>query len=283
MRIRNHRLYGDDGRAIPFDETPNKSAHGLDGGAPKFIVIHYTAGGSARSAIDSFNNPARKASAHLVIAHDGSITQMGRFNDRLWHAGASRWKDLTGLNSHAVGIEIVNWGWLKGGPGNWRSWAGTRLPDDRVIVAEHRNHPGWRPGWEIFEEAQIATTAGAVAAIAEGYGLGAEALLGHDDISPERKQDPGPAWEMERFRVAVFGRAEEEPETARVPRYRVTAHSGLNMRVGAGIEHGKIETLKNGTEVALVERLGTWWLVAVIKGGVEDATGWVHSRWLAPV
>jgi N-acetylmuramoyl-L-alanine amidase len=277
MKVRDHRLRNDDGTVVPFENTPNKGGK-LKGGKPKFIIIHYTAGGSARSAINTFKNDANDVSAHLVIGHDGDITQMGKFDERLFHAGASKWKGISGLNSHSVGIEIANWGKLTEGPTGWKSWAGTAISDDRVILAEHRNFPGATHGWEIFDEAQIAATAAAVSAIAKEYGLGADAVLGHDDISPTRKVDPGPAWDMDRFRAHVFGRAEEGEEEA--PVFKVIADSGLNMRDGPSVEHAKIKKLAKGAKVAKIDSSGVWWFVAEIVGGAEDQTGWVHSRWL---
>lgn len=279
MKVRDHRLRNDDGTTVPLINTPNKSGR-LKGGKPRFVVIHFTAGASAQGAINWFRNPDARASAHLVIGHDGGVTQMGKFDEKLWHAGSSSWAGLTGLNSHSVGIEIANWGGLQGGWGAWRSWTGAAVPDERVIEAAHKNRPGLVQGWEIYDEAQIDATAAAVRALADAYGLGPEAVIGHDDISPIRKTDPGPAWDMDRFRARVFGRADEGGEEAAL--FSVTAESGLNMRKGAGVEHEAIKLLAAGTRVAVVERAGLWWLVTEMIDGREDQTGWVHSRWLGP-
>ncbi|WP_298291538.1 N-acetylmuramoyl-L-alanine amidase [uncultured Litoreibacter sp.] len=276
MKVTNHRLLYSTGKGVPFDETPNKSGT-LKGNAPKYVIIHYTAGGSAKGAVNVFNNPAHKASAHIVLGHDGAITQMARFNEKCWHAGKSRWHGISGLNSHSVGIEIANWGWLKGGAGNWRSWTGTRVNDSRVIEARHRND-GVRRGWEIYDEAQIDACVEMVRAIAEAYGLGPQHILGHDDISPGRKQDPGPAWDMDRFRSLVFGRDDEGGDFELT--YRVDAKSGLNMRRGPSVAHDAIKKLANGAEVIKVEAEGAWWLVSELKSGEPDDTGWVHSNWL---
>ena len=59
------------------------------------------------------------------------------------------------------------------------------------------------------------------------------------------------------------------------------AAKGLNLRVGPGIQHDKIKTLRDSTTVSVVEAPSTWWLVAEIENGEESNTGWVHSRWLA--
>jgi len=105
MKIKNHLLEGD---GIVQKNTPNK------GGKiePKYLIFHYTAGRSAESSINWLCNKKAKASAHLVVGRDGSITQLAPFNVKTWHAGKSHWAGLTGLNSHSIGIELDNAGEL---------------------------------------------------------------------------------------------------------------------------------------------------------------------------
>lgn len=281
MKVRNHRLY-DDGAAVPMRPTPNKSGQ-LAGGRPKYLVIHYTAAGSASGSIAHMANPAAKASAQLVIGRDGAVTQMGRLDEKLWHAGRSSWNGLIGLNSHSVGIELANWGKLSGGPGNWKTWVGGPVLDDNAIAAAHKHEPGVTRGWEVYAEAQVAACINAARAICEAYGLGPAEIIGHDDISPGRKSDPGPAWDMTRFRAAVFGRSSDEAAEGpdQEPRWTVAA-STLNMRAGAGIGTEVIGKLSRGEQVVPIEQPGTWWLVARLVDGEEDAAGWVHSHYLQP-
>ena len=82
MKIRNHRLFKEDGKQVPFVTSPNI------GGViqPRFLIIHYTAASSAAGTISWFQNRTSKVSAHLVIARDGSITQMVAFNRLAQHA-----------------------------------------------------------------------------------------------------------------------------------------------------------------------------------------------------
>ncbi len=278
MQVKRHRLFDAQGAGVPFEATANQGGR-LVGGKPRFIIIHYTANGSARGTVEFFKNPVNKVSAHLVVGHDGDVTQMVAFNERAWHAGRSSWMGRDGLNACSVGIEIVNWGKLQGATGRWKTWTGTPIADDRVVEAAHRHHPGQVTGWEIFDTAQLQTVAAIVRALGETYGIAPDAVLGHDDISPQRKSDPGPAWDMQRFRAMLGGRAEEEAATAL---FEVTARRGLNMRSGPGIAHERIKLLTHGTLVSGIETDGLWWLVAEISDGAEDDTGWVHSHWLAP-
>lgn len=283
MKVRNHRLLLDGGAAVPLKQTPNRSGK-LSGGAPKFLVIHYTAAGAASGSIRHLTSASSRASAHLVIGRDGDVTQLGRFDEKLWHAGSSRWKGIVGLNGHSVGIELANWGKLSGDAGGWKTWTGATVEDGDVVTAAHRNAPDRVFGWEVYSEAQVEACAAASRAICDAYGLGPADIIGHDDISPGRKSDPGPAWDMARFRSVVFGRAEDGdedgPETD--PRWQVRSASGLNLRQGPGTDHAVVKLLADGATVAVVEQPGTWWLVAEVADGVEKDTGWVHSRWLRP-
>lgn len=280
MKVKSHKLYNNDGSAVAYAWTKNKSGK-LENDVPRFVVIHFTVSGTARGTVSWLKNPDAKASAHVVVGHDGALTQMVRFNERAWHAGHSSWKGLTGLNKYAIGIEIVNWGPLLGDWGRWRSSIGNHtVQDDRVMIAAHRNSQGNPRGWEIFDEAQIDAAAGVVRALVDAYGIERVDVIGHDDIAPDRKEDPGPAWDMQRFRGRVFGRQEDSPAIAR---FEVTAQSGLNMRAGPGIDHGVIKLLERGVNVSVVEKNALWWMVAELSGDQEGDTGWVHSRWLAEV
>ena len=101
-------------------------------------------------------------------------------------------------------------------------------------------------------------------------------VVGHEDIAPDRKRDPGPAFALEHIRAAALGRAEEEPE-----RYEVTATS-LHIRSGPGVEFPPVsEPLKKGTRVTLLEKRDRWNRVELVDSG--DIEGWVHNRFLTTV
>ncbi|MBC7850632.1 MAG: N-acetylmuramoyl-L-alanine amidase, partial [Chitinophagaceae bacterium] len=112
MKIVKHILHGNDGKPVNFVATPNKG--GLFAGTfPSYLVMHYTAATTANSAINWFANKNAKASAHLLIARDGTVTQFAPFNTITWHAGDSQWTGLIGLNRYSIGIELVNAGRLQ--------------------------------------------------------------------------------------------------------------------------------------------------------------------------
>ncbi len=277
MKISNHRLVGADNRMVPFVSTSNQGG-GLSGGAPRFLVIHYTAGGTAQGAINTFRDAP--VSAHLVVDHDGAITQMVRFNEVAWHAGESGWKNVKGLNSHSVGIEIVNWGKLsQTAAGSWVSWTGQVVPDTRVVLDSHKHFPGATHGWEVFDAPQMEATIAAARAIVQEYDIQPWDVVGHDDISPIRKIDPGPAFDIDAFRAVVFGRSEDAWSDVL---YKVRSDSGLNLRRTPDLAHDPIKNLADGTTVHVIEQPGTWWLVAEVLDGDDDVTGYCHSRWLQP-
>lgn len=193
-----HRLLAD-GRPVPFRPSP----HGGSPIRPAYLVLHYTAGLTAASAIGWFLDPKAKASAHLVIGRDGAVTQMMPFDRSAWHAGVSAWAGLTGLNSHSIGIEMVNAGKLVRGPaGGWRTWTGEPVPEADVLVARHRNEPA-EAAWHRYSEAQVATVTAIGAALHAAYRF--KGVVGHEDIAPRRKVDPGPAFPLKEVAARIMG------------------------------------------------------------------------------
>jgi N-acetylmuramoyl-L-alanine amidase len=131
------------------------------------IVLHYTGMQDAESAIRRLTDPVAKVSAHYLIAEDGTVLQMVDEAKRAWHAGQSHWRGITDVNSASVGIEMVN--------------------------------PGHEFGYRPFPEQQIDALLPLVAAIKERYDIGRGDVVGHSDIAPKRKQDPGELFPWERL------------------------------------------------------------------------------------
>lgn len=201
MQIMNHRLIGDAGHAVTYDPSPNQSGTVT----PLYLVIHYTAGTSSASAVSWLKNPASKASAHLVIDRDGSIVQLVPFNRRAWHAGVSQWGQLSGLNQYSIGIELVNAGKLrKRSDGQWLTESKQLIPAADVTVARHQNESE-STGWHEYTDAQIATVTAVGQLLNQKYGF--TDVLGHDDIAPIRKIDPGPLFPMNSVRGRILGRS----------------------------------------------------------------------------
>lgn len=194
----NHLLI--DGSRVTYKASPNT------GGAlkPLYLVMHYTAGISADGAISWFANKDASASAHLVIDRDGSVTQMVPFNTVAWHAGRSSWNDLVGMNQFSIGIELVNAGKLsRNEASEWANWSRKKIPNGEVIVAQHK-HELSPAGWHVFTEKQISAATDVGISLNKEFGF--VDVLGHDDISPMRKVDPGPAFPMLSVSSKILGR-----------------------------------------------------------------------------
>lgn len=270
MLISNHRLHLTPGQPVPFRRSPN--ARGAL--SPEYLVIHYTAGRNAEESIRWMCNPTAQASAHLVIGRDGAVTQLVPFNQVAWHAGVSSWEGRRGLNRFSIGIELDNAGRLTRRTGGWYHWTGTpRIPDDEVVEAIHKNE-STPAAWHDYTPEQLDAALEVSALLVRKYGL--RDVLGHDDISPGRKSDPGPAFPMESFRARLFGRQDDEPA-----RYRVATVLNVRTGPGAGFPTLPQSPLPQGTHVEVLAREGSWRRVDVIDAGpLGDVQGWVHGRYL---
>lgn len=263
MKIEDHRLID-----VSFAKTDNVGGELK----PEYLVIHYTVITSAAATVRAFQSPARQASAHLVLDLDGTFTQMVPFNRQAWHAGASSLSGRDRCNQFTIGIEVVNPGPLtKRTTGffdvNNRPWSGP------VVEAKHKNgRSAWRY-WAAYAEQQVEALEAVGCALVATYGL--RDVVGHDDISPFRKTDPGPGFPMEGLRSALFGRREDAAE-------RYAATTVLNVRKGPAVSFDPVpgSPLKKGQPVEIVDQDGVWWHVMTEDAALE---GWVHSRYLARV
>lgn len=255
------------GESISFTDTPNKGGNIV----PEYIIIHFTAGRGADSSVSWFKDPAAKASAHLVIDREGKITQMVDFNRKAWHAGKSRWADRSGFNDFSIGIELDNPGRLTNVNDRFYAWFGKEYPKEFVVREKHK-HEENDSYWHNFTEKQIDSCFRVCKLLMETYNI--KDILGHDDIAPFRKNDPGPVFPMESFRAKLLGR---EDDTADI--YQVTADQ-VNIRKGAGTEFDSIMKLKKGTQVEFIKsKLGWFYVYVLLKpvNGEEPVYGWINS------
>lgn len=131
------------------------------------IVLHYTGMQDAASAIARLTDAEAKVSAHYLIAEDGQVVRMVDEEKRAWHAGKSYWRGTTDVNSASVGIEIVN--------------------------------PGHEFGYRAFPVAQIDALIPLMQQITLRYKITRGNIVGHSDIAPARKEDPGELFPWERL------------------------------------------------------------------------------------
>jgi N-acetylmuramoyl-L-alanine amidase len=270
LTIHNHLLVGPQ---VTQRETPNKSGEIT----PKYLVLHYTAGRSAQSSVNWLTNPASKASAHLVIGRDGKIIQLAPFNIKTWHAGVSHWDGIKFLNKCSIGIEMDNAGPLKQVDTKFQAWFGKTYPASQVLHATHKfdDEPQW---WHTYTEAQIEMALELSRLLTSTYDL--REIVGHEDIAPDRKRDPGPAFPLDHIKAAGMGR-KTDTEEEKDANYRVTA-SALNVRKGPGRDFDVAsDPLPRGTLVTLLEKRDRWYKVETTDE--QDIEGWVFNKFLEPV
>ena len=138
------------------------------------IVLHYTGMPDAEGALNRLRSPEAKVSAHYLVDEKGEVFQLVDEEKRAWHSGRSYWRGITDVNSSSVGIEIVN--------------------------------PGHEFGYRPFPDEQIASVIPLVADIKDRHGIGRGNIVGHSDVAPARKEDPGelfPWWELAKRRLAL--------------------------------------------------------------------------------
>ena len=154
-------------------DTPSPN-HDERPGPITMIVLHYTGMADAESAIERLRDPIAKVSAHYLVAEDGTVLRMVDESRRAWHAGASHWRDIDDVNSASIGIEIVN--------------------------------PGHEFGYRPFPDEQMGAVIRLVSTIKDRYGITRGNIVGHSDVAPTRKRDPGelfPWHSLARLRLAL--------------------------------------------------------------------------------
>ncbi|WP_227270591.1 N-acetylmuramoyl-L-alanine amidase [Roseobacter weihaiensis] len=134
-----------------------------DGLTPTIIVLHYTAMPSAEAALERLCDPAAEVSAHYLIAKSGVVTRLVAEAERAWHAGTGEWCGQHDINSRSIGIELDN--------------AGDHpFPDPQMIALE-----------VLLED------------IRSRWPIPPENIIGHSDMAPGRKSDPGPRFDWARL------------------------------------------------------------------------------------
>tara|TARA_B100001989_G_C24430941_1_gene408987 strand:+ start:50 stop:781 length:732 start_codon:yes stop_codon:yes gene_type:complete len=152
---------------ISLNYSPNFNAKKRSISNIKFIIIHYTGMRKELSALNRLCDIKSKVSAHYFIKKNGSVLNLVPPLYEAWHAGKSSWKNLKSLNKHSIGIEIQNSG--------------------------HDND------YENFSQKQIISTKKLLKYLIRKYSINFKNVLGHSDISPDRKKDPGEKFPWKRL------------------------------------------------------------------------------------
>lgn len=140
---------------------------------PDMIILHYTGMKTGEAAEAWLCAPESQVSSHYLVHEDGRIVQMVRESDRAWHAGKSFWRGVTDVNSHSIGIEIAN--------------------------------PGHEFGYRGFPGKQIAAVIELCRGIIARHPIVQQRVLGHSDVAPGRKVDPGEKFPWRKLAEAGIG------------------------------------------------------------------------------
>lgn len=145
-----------------FDERPA-------GGPIDILILHYTGMRTAKEAVDRLRDldppTGKRVSSHYVVDEDGSVLALVPEEKRAWHAGISHWRGTAELNGRSIGIEIVN--------------------------------PGHEFGYRPFPALQMAAVCDLCLEILARHPIPARNVIGHSDVAPDRKEDPGELFEWQ--------------------------------------------------------------------------------------
>jgi N-acetylmuramoyl-L-alanine amidase len=147
------------------------------------LLIHYTGMQTAEASLARLCDPEAKVSAHYLIDEDGTLYGLVEEAKRAWHAGVGHWSGETDINSCSLGIELQN--------------------------------PGHEFGYRAFPDAQLEVLVALCSDILSRHPISSDRVLGHSDIAPRRKEDPGEMFDWQRLAMAGIGELPETPAELR--------------------------------------------------------------------
>jgi N-acetylmuramoyl-L-alanine amidase len=155
-------------------DRPSPSHGPRPNGAPvDFLILHYTGMRTAEEALQRMCDPAAEVSAHYAVDEDGTVWRLVDEGRRAWHAGRSSWDGVTDINGRSIGVEIVN--------------------------------PGHEWGYRPFPEMQMAALEELCRGVLARHPIPPRRVLGHSDVAPQRKEDPGELFDWPRLARAEIG------------------------------------------------------------------------------
>jgi N-acetylmuramoyl-L-alanine amidase len=179
--------------------SPNHDAR-PESGRIDMLVLHYTGMKMAAEAIDRLCDPAAKVSAHYVIDEDGTVWRLVEESRRAWHAGVSFWQGTRNVNAASIGIELVN--------------------------------PGHEWGYRAFPDAQMVALETLCRGLLVRHPIPRDRVVGHSDVAPLRKQDPGELFDWPRLAEAGIGLW---PTDSQLPPTDIAGAQAMLAAIGYGV------------------------------------------------
>ena len=216
--------------AVIAHPSPN---FGARRGAPiDLLVLHYTDLPTLDAALTILTDPARAVSAHYLIAADGRVFQLVAEDQRAWHAGEAYWGGVTDVNSRSIGIELDN--------------------------------PGHSHGPAPFPPAQMASLIALAGDLTARHPIPTDCVIGHIDVAPARKQDPGPLFDWPGLAAAGLGLW---PRAARPRPLTVGEAESFLTAIGYDPDRGRTPL------PAVLAAFQRHWRPARVDGLLDDQTG----------
>lgn len=210
---------------------------------PDMLILHYTGMPTGEAALERLRDPAAKVSAHYLVEEDGRVFALAPEARRAWHAGVSYWAGETDINAASIGIEIVN--------------------------------PGHDHGYRPFPDRQIAAVIALIGDIRSRWTIPDGRILGHSDVAPARKQDPGELFPWQALAEAGHGWWVEPPDAPGDALALgdeglgvMTLTAGL-ARLGYGLE---ASALFDQATVTVVQAFQRHWVQSRFDGVADGAT-----------
>ncbi|WP_421731170.1 N-acetylmuramoyl-L-alanine amidase [Brevundimonas sp.] len=214
---------------------------------PDILVLHYTGMRTGEEALARLRDPAAEVSAHYLVEEDGRIFSLVPEARRAWHAGRGVWQGETDINAASIGIEIVN--------------------------------PGHEFGYRAFPDVQVQAVIDLTSDIRSRWTIPDARIIGHSDLAPERKEDPGELFPWKRLAQAGHG-LWFEPAAERIAALGgflqvgdegigvVVLRSGLH-RLGYGLQPGGTFDEETATTVRAFQR---HWRASRVDGVADGET-----------
>ncbi len=152
----------------PSPNHDSREGQGID-----MLVLHYTGMQTLEAAVARLTDPDAEVSAHYLVTESGGVIRLVDEGDRAWHAGVSSWRGATNINARSIGVEIEN--------------------------------PGHDFGYQPFPNIQMDAVAHLCGDILRRHAIPSRNVVGHSDVAPARKTDPGELFDWARLAVSGIG------------------------------------------------------------------------------